>query len=74
LSVTTPVRQAGSPKSAVTILTRVRGNDFTVSMDGETIEHWSDSRLAIGGVGFMGGPDQRARLYWMRLTTDASDR
>jgi hypothetical protein len=74
LSVTTPVRQAGSPKAAVTILTRVRGNDFTVSMDGETIEHWSDSRLAIGGVGFMGGPDQRARLYWMRLTSDASDR
>jgi hypothetical protein len=74
LSVTTPVRQAGSPKAAVTIHTHVRGNDFTVSMDGEIIERWSDNRLAVGGVGFMGGPDQRARLYWMRLTTDASDR
>jgi len=74
LSVTTPVRQAGSPKAAVTIHTRVLGNDFTVSLDGEIIERWSDNRLAVGGVGFMGGPDQRARLYWMRLTTDASDR
>ena len=74
LSVTTPVRQAGSPKSAVTIHTRVRGNDFTVSMDGEPIERWSDNRLSIGGVGFTGGPEQKARLYWMRLTTDVSDR
>jgi hypothetical protein len=74
LSVTTPVRQAGSPKSAVTIHTRVRGNDFTVSMDGEPIERWSDNRLSIGGVGFTGGPEQKARLYWMRLTSDASDR
>ncbi len=74
LSVTTPVRQAGSLKAAVTILTRVRGNDFTVSIDGETIERWSDNRLAIGGVGFLGAPDNRARLYWIRLVTDASER
>jgi len=74
LSVTTPVRQAGNPKSAVTIHTRVQGNDFTVSMDGEIIERWSDNRLSIGGVGFMGGPEQRARLYWVRLDSDASDR
>jgi len=74
LSVTTPVRQVGNPKAAVTIHTRVRGNDFTVSIDGETIERWSDNRLAIGGVGFSGEPDNRARLYWVRLTTGASDR
>jgi hypothetical protein len=74
LSVTTPVRQSGGTKAAVTVLTHVRGNDFTVSIDGEVIERWSDNRLAIGGVGFMGGPDQRARLYWVRLATDASER
>ena len=74
LSVTTPVRQSGSAKAAVTVLTKVRGNDFTVSIDGEVIERWSDNRLAIGGVGFMGGPDQRARLYWIRLISDASER
>jgi hypothetical protein len=73
LSVTTPVRQAGGPRAAVTILTRVRGNDFTVSIDGETIERWSDNRLATGGVGFLGAPDQRARLYWVRLVADGSD-
>ena len=74
LSVTTPVRQAGSPKAAVTILTRVRGNDFSVSIDGEVIERWSDNRLTIGGVGFLGAPDQRARLYWVRLVTGGSER
>jgi len=62
LSVTTPVRQVGNPKSAITILTKVRGNDFTVSIDGETIERWSDNRLAIGGVGFLGAPEKRARF------------
>jgi len=74
LSVTTPVRQVANPKAAVTIHTRVRGNDFTVSIDGETIERWSDNHLAIGGVGFMGEPDNRARLYWMRLVTGAPER
>ncbi|HEY1183507.1 MAG TPA: hypothetical protein VGE89_04925 [Bryobacteraceae bacterium] len=74
LSVTTPVRQVGSPKAAITILTKVRGNDFTVSIDGETIERWSDNRLAIGGIGFLGAPDQRARLYWIRLVTGGSER
>jgi hypothetical protein len=74
LSVTTPVRQVGNPKSAITILTKVRGNDFTVSIDGETIERWSDNRLAIGGVGFLGAPEKRARLYWVRLVTGGSDR
>ena len=74
LSVTTPVRQVGNAKAAVTILTKVRGNDFTVSIDGETIERWSDNRLAIGGVGFLGAPDKRARLYWVRLVTGGSDR
>jgi hypothetical protein len=74
LSVTTPVRSAASPKAAVTILTRVRGNDFTVSIDGETIERWSDNRLSIGGVGFLGAPDKRARLYWVRMVTDAPER
>jgi hypothetical protein len=74
LSVTTPVRQSSSAKAAVTILTKVRGNDFTVSIDGETIERWSDNRLAIGGIGFLGAPEKRARLYWVRLVTDASDR
>jgi hypothetical protein len=76
LSVTTPVRQQAGTNSraAVTVLTRVRGNDFTVSMDGEVIERWSDNRLTAGGVGFTGGPEQRARLYWIRLTAGASDR
>ncbi len=74
LSVTTPVRQAGAAKAAVTILTKVRGNDFTVSIDGEPIERWSDNRLAIGGIGFLGAPEKRARLYWVRLVTDASER
>ena len=73
LSVTTPIKQAGSAKAAVTVLTKVRGNDFTVSIDGETIERWSDNRLAIGGVGFMGAPEKRARLYWIRLVSDASE-
>jgi len=74
LSVTTPVRQSGASKAAITVLTKVRGNDFTVSIDGETIERWSDNRLAIGGVGFLGAPDKRARLYWVRLVTGGTER
>ena len=63
LSVPAPVG-----KTAVTIRTRVSGDEFTVSLDGQVLETWTDARLPAGGIGFIGAPEDRARLYWVRVT------
>jgi len=68
LRVTKPLRGPANPKAAITVQTRVRGNEFEVWVDGETIDRWTDSRLPIGGIGFMSPPEDRARLYWVRVS------
>lgn len=59
---------AATGKSAVTVRTRVTGNEFTVSLDGQVIDTWTDARLPAGGIGFVGAPEERARLYWVKVT------
>jgi len=66
--VVPPASPAPSGKTAVTVRTRVAGNEFTVSIDGQAVDTWTDARLTAGGVGFMGVPEDRARLYWVKVT------
>jgi hypothetical protein len=70
--VTVAGRIAAKPKSSLTVRTRVDGESYTVSVNGKTIATWTDARLPIGGVGFMGSPEDRARLYWVRLSSSGS--
>lgn len=72
LAATTPIRIALNRKNAVTIRLRATENEFTVSLDGQVIDTWTDSRLPFGGIGFMGAPDDRARIYWVRLSPAGS--
>jgi hypothetical protein len=70
--ITAVNRLPGKPRSAMTVSTRVEGDSFTVSVDGKTIETWDDDRFPMGGVGFQGAPEDRARLYWVRLSSTES--
>jgi hypothetical protein len=70
--ITAPNRLPGKPRSAMTVSTRVDGDSFTVSVDGKTIDTWNDDRFPMGGIGFTGAPDDRARLYWVRLSSTES--
>jgi hypothetical protein len=70
--VTEPGRIGAKPKSSLTVRTRVDGESYTVSVNGKTIATWTDARLPIGGIGFMGSPEDRARLYWVRLSSAGS--
>jgi hypothetical protein len=63
-----PASPAPTGKTAVTLRTRVAGNEFTVSLDGQVIDTWTDARLPAGGIGFVGAPAERARLYWVKVT------
>jgi hypothetical protein len=62
-------RLPGKPRSAMTVSTNVSGDSFTVSVDGKNIDAWDDDRFPMGGIGFIGAPDDRARLYWVRLSS-----
>ena len=62
-------RVPGKPRTTMTVGTRVTGDTFAVSVDGTDIDFWNDDRFPMGGVGFMGAPDDRARLYWVRLSS-----
>ena len=67
--VTAAQRLPGKPRSAMTVSTCVSGDSFTVSVDGKSIDTWDDDRFPMGGIGFTGAPDDRARLYWVRLSS-----
>ena len=64
-----PQRLPGKPRSAMTVSTHASGDSFTVSVDGKSIDTWDDDRFPMGGIGFIGAPDDRARLYWVRLSS-----
>ena len=72
LAATTPIPVVLNRKTAVTIRLRAVGNEFSVWLEGQLIDTWSDGRLQAGGIGFMGAPDDRARIYWVRLSPPGS--
>ena len=67
--VVAPTRIPGKPRAAMTVRTQVIGDTFAVSVDGKAMDTWQEDRLYCGGIGFMGAPDDRARLYWVRLAS-----
>lgn len=46
----------------------VRGRDFTLNIQDQVADYWSESRLKQGGVGFFCGRDERARLRWVEVS------
>lgn len=66
--VSAPVAVNNNARTALSVRTCVKGSEFEVFVDGLAVDHWTDERLPVGGVGFGGAPDDRARLYWLRLT------
>jgi hypothetical protein len=46
----------------------VRGGDFTLTVQDQVVDFWSDNRLRQGGVGFFCDRGERARLRWVEVT------
>jgi hypothetical protein len=67
-AVASPLPGVIRPGSAFTVKTRASQNDFTIWLDGELAAKWTDGRLPTGGIGFMAPRDDRARVYWVRLS------
>jgi hypothetical protein len=60
-------------KAAFRVQTRVIGTEFTTELEGHVVDRWSDDRLATGGIGFAAARDGRTRLYWVKLSSPASN-
>lgn len=46
----------------------VRGGGFTLSVEGQIVDYWSDERLKSGGIGFFSGKGELARLRWVEVS------
>jgi len=46
----------------------VRGDSYTLFIEGHLIDSWSDSRTKSGGVGFFCANGERARVAWVRVS------
>jgi len=50
------------------VRTEVRGQDFTTYIQNQIVDHFSDSRLKTGGVGFYSPRGDRALLRWVEVS------
>ncbi|MCP5118388.1 MAG: hypothetical protein GY953_46845, partial [bacterium] len=48
--------------------TQVRGDRFTVHVDGQLVDYWNEPKLPQGGVGFFKTRGERNRLRWVSVT------
>ena len=49
------------------VAVQVHGNIYTVSIEGDPADSWSDDVLPAGGVGFFSEPGARARIYCLNV-------
>jgi hypothetical protein len=68
-TVTSDLHLPGKPRAAMTVHTQIVGDRFSVNVDGKNIDAWEDDRFPMGGIGFIGSPEDRARLYWVRISS-----
>jgi len=46
----------------------VRGDAFRASVNGHVVDSWNDNSLRAGGVGFVSGQGEAARVRWIRVS------
>ncbi|MBZ5635775.1 MAG: hypothetical protein LAO55_21815 [Acidobacteriia bacterium] len=46
----------------------MRGSDFTVEVQGQMADSWTETRLPRGGVGFFTASGEASRLRWVQIT------
>jgi hypothetical protein len=47
---------------------QVRRDAFSLYIQGQLVDYWSDKRLRAGGVGLFCGPGEHARVAWIRVS------
>ncbi len=47
---------------------QVRGDAFSLYLQEQLVDFWSDNRVHPGGVGLFCGPGEHARVAWIRVS------
>jgi len=47
---------------------QVRGDGFSLYIQGQLVDYWSDKRFGSGGVGLFCRPGEHARVAWIRVS------
>ena len=63
-----PLPLATRPDTLYRMVVDVRGSDFTIIVQGQVVDFWSDNRLPKGGVGFFCGRGEKARVRWVEVS------
>lgn len=63
-----PIPFPVQPDTLYLVRTEVRGQDFTTYIQNQIVDHFSDSRLKSGGVGFYSPRGDRALLRWVEVS------
>jgi hypothetical protein len=63
-----PLPLATRPDTLYRMVVDVRGSDFTIVVQGQVVDFWSDNRLPKGGVGFFCGRGEKARVRWVEVS------
>lgn len=46
----------------------VRGDAFSLYIQGHLVDYWTDTELPVGGVGLFSSPGEKARVAWIRVS------
>ena len=46
----------------------IRGDQFRATVNGHVVDSWNDNSLRAGGVGFVSGQGEAARVRWIRVS------
>jgi hypothetical protein len=63
-----PLPHGGANQTLYAIRVEVRGDSITTYLQDQVIDTFNDARLQDGGVGLVGGSDDRPRIYGIRVT------
>ncbi len=63
-----PLPIATRPDTLYRMLVDVRGGDYTIIVQGQVVDFWSDNRLRKGGVGFFCSRGEKARIRWVEVS------
>ncbi|HUA18161.1 MAG TPA: hypothetical protein VMB25_05405 [Bryobacteraceae bacterium] len=55
------------PDQLYRVSLRVEGDSFTLYLQGQLVDYWSDARLKTGGVGLFCANGELARVAWIRV-------
>jgi len=67
-AVFTPYPERFQPDTLYRVHLVVRGDAFSLYIQGNLMDYWTDPRLTAGGVGLFCSPGEQARVAWIRVS------